>query len=229
MFPSLSDLLIRPERFFAARAAEAPDFRIPAIIVLCGAAISAAAAFMMSDLYAQMFAGAAIGGMGTFLGAISAVSAFVGFIIIWWLVMAGVFFLISMVFDGKGAFQRTLVNVGYGLLPLVIGSVFTLALTLYYMPRVVVPSVRNLQDPSAIQQAILGLMHDPAMREFTQISGIITIIFLIWAANIWIFGVRQARELTLRNAAITVLIPVVISIAYTVFTLVFGVPVPGGT
>ena len=50
-------------------------------------------------------------------------------------------------------------------------------------------------------------MHDPAMMEFTQIATIISIVFLLWSANIWIFGVKHSRQLTLRNAAICVAAP----------------------
>ena len=45
-----------------------------------------------------------------------------------------------------------------------------------------------------IKDASKALMHDPAMMEMTQIISIISIVFLLWSANIWIFGMRNARQ-----------------------------------
>jgi hypothetical protein len=73
-----------------------------------------------------------------------------------------------------------------------------------------------------------GIFEDPAFREFTQISAIISAIFLAWSANLWIFAVRHARTLSLRNAIIVVLIPVVIFLIYTLYMAFIGTPFSGG-
>jgi len=52
-----------------------------------------------------------------------------------------------------------------------------------------------------------------------QVAGIVSILFLIWSANIWIFGMKYARNLSTRDAALTVGIPVGVYILYTVITL----------
>jgi hypothetical protein len=62
-------------------------------------------------------------------------------------------------------------------------------------------------------------MHDPAMMEMTQITLLISIVFLLWSANIWIFGIQNARNLSTRNAALCVAIPVVPYILYLVYTM----------
>ncbi len=62
-------------------------------------------------------------------------------------------------------------------------------------------------------------MHDPAMTEMTQIISVISIVFLLWSANIWISGMKNARQLSERDAALCVGIPVVIFILYTIFTM----------
>ena len=142
--------------------------------------------------------------------------------------MAGVFHVISMIFKGSGKFARTLASTGYGLLPTVIGSVITTLILLTYLPRISVPVVRNLQDPAVVQNAMQELMLDPAMKEFTQVSMAISILFLVWSANIWIFGVRQARGLALKQACITVIVPVTIFILYLVYVTFSGFLIPGG-
>jgi hypothetical protein len=44
-------------------------------------------------------------------------------------------------------------------------------------------------------------------------------LFMLWSANIWVFGLKHARNLSTRNAVITVAIPVLAYIAYTVWQL----------
>lgn len=224
---NLLDLLVRPERFFSAQEGKEPDLKVPAAIALVGAVIAAASGYALSGLYSELFSG--IGeGMGAFMGIITAASAFIGFLVMWWIVMAGAFHVISIPFKGKGKFTRTLANTGYGLVPVIIGSIVSMAVLLTYLPRITVPVIRDIQDPAAIQKAMQDLMQDPAMREYTQISLAISILFLIWSANIWIFGTRQAREITTRHAVITVAIPVAVFVIYSVYTLVAGVQIPGG-
>jgi hypothetical protein len=51
------------------------------------------------------------------------------------------------------------------------------------------------------------------------LSSLLGLIFMLWAANIWIFGVRYARVLSLRDAAITVGIPVALNMIAIVWQL----------
>ena len=67
--------------------------------------------------------------------------------------------------------------------------------------------------------ATKALMHDPAMMEMTQIISIISIVFLLWSANIWIFGMRNARQLSERDSALCVGIPVVVYILYIIYSM----------
>jgi len=183
---NLLDLLARPERFFSSLEGKEPDLRIPAAIAIVGAIIAAIAGYAMSGLYTELYAGIAEG-MGPVMGIFIIISAFIGFLVMWWLVMAVVFFLISLLFKGRGKFTHTLANTGYGLFPVIIGSFVTTLVFLSYLPRIVVPVIRNIQDPAVIQEAMQELMHDPAMMEYTWVSMAISALFLLWGANIWIF------------------------------------------
>jgi hypothetical protein len=42
---------------------------------------------------------------------------------------------------------------------------------------------------------------------------------MLWSANIWVFGLKHARTLSTRDAVITVAIPVLVYIAYSVWQL----------
>jgi hypothetical protein len=167
--------------------------------------------------------------MASFIGLFGAISAFIGFVLIWWIIFAGVFTVISMVFKGSGSFKRTLQCTGYGLLPVVIGSVISLLVALYYVPMIQAPVLTSFSDPAAIQRAMEGVLQDPAFREFTLISTVISIIFLAWSANLWIFGMQHARSLPLKKAAVTVLVPVIIYVAYVLFMAMNGIRLLGGS
>ena len=70
-------------------------------------------------------------------------------------------------------------------------------------------------------------MHDPAMLELTKVSAVIAVIFLLWSANIWIYAIKYARNLSIKHAAITVLLPIIIYIIYTLFMTFVGFSGPG--
>jgi len=215
----VADLLFAPARFFSALEGKEPGLGIPALIAGIGAVVSALAAYAISDLYAGMFAAAGTGmDMGMFMGLMGAAGAFIGFILLWWIVLAGAFHVVSVPLRGKGSFSGTLAATGYGLVPSVIGSALSAVTLLSYLPRITVPVIRNIQDPAVIQAAITEMMQDPAMQEYRMVSTAFTVIFLVWSANIWIFGMKWARKLDTRNACITVLVPVGIFIIYLLAT-----------
>lgn len=225
----LPSLLLRPDTFFSERIKEPENLKIPGIIVIIGAIIAAVGSYLISGIYEGLFTAAAGEGMASLLGIFGAVSAFFAFIIIWWVVFAGIFYLISMAFAGNGTFKRTLEFTGYGLVPVIIGSVISILVSLYYLPMVEVPVILNIQDPAAVQRVMSGIFEDPAFREFTQITAIISSLFLAWSANLWVFAIRHARTLSLRNAIIVVLIPVVIFMIYTLYMAFIGTLFPGGS
>ena len=224
----LPSLLLRPDTFFSERMKEPENLKIPGIIAIAGAVIAAAGSYLISGIYEGIFT-AAGEGMASLLGIFGAVFAFFTFIIIWWVVFSGIFYLLSMAFNGTGTFRRTLEFVGYGLVPVIIGSVISVIISFYYLPMIEVPVITNIQDPAAVQRVMSGIFEDPAFREFTQISAVISAIFLSWSANLWIFGVRHARVLSLRNAIIVVLIPVIIFMIYTLYMAFIGSPFAGGS
>ncbi|HNX17964.1 MAG TPA: Yip1 family protein, partial [Methanoregula sp.] len=162
----------------------------------------------------------AMAGMGSLILIAAVVAAFIMIFVVW-LIWAGAFFLISKLFKGTGSFERCLEVVGYGYVPQVIGSVIAVIAAMEYLPKVAVPALTSaaLTNPQQIQDATTALMQDPAMVEYTQISAVISIVFLLWSASIWIFGIKQVRNISMRDAALTVGIPVVLLIIYQIYTL----------
>lgn len=220
MVRSFTDILINPGAFFAETAGEQEErLTRPLIIVLAGGIVAAIYGYLVGGATAQMMADAMPG-----LDAIVTISTTIGALIgvfIFWLVWTAVIFALSMLFKGQGSFKRTLQVIGYGYLPQVIGTVISIIVAFEYVPKIVVPHITSamMQDPVAIQEATKALMQDPAMMEMTQIISIISIVFLLWSANIWIFGLQKARNLSPRNAALCVGIPVIAYILYLIYNL----------
>jgi hypothetical protein len=216
---SLIDILIRPGEFFQAAVTEKENLKIPGIIVLTLGIVSAVYAYLIGGLTGKMMAGL-MPGMESIIAAFTILGALLG-IFVFWAIWTGVFYLISSIFKGRGTFKRTLEFIGYGYLPQIFGSVLTVIIAIQYIPKVIVPEITSAatQDPQLIQEAAKNLMHDPAMMEMTQIISIISIVFLLWSANIWIFGMRNARQLSERDAALCVGIPVVVYILYIIYTM----------
>jgi len=219
MKKSLVNILIHPNAFFQDASAEKESLKIPGLIVLILGIISAVSAYLIGSLTAEMMAGI-IPGMESIIAISTVLGAFVG-IFLFWVIWTGVFYLISSFFKGQGTFKRSLEFVGYGYLPQIFGVILTILVALQYLPRVVVPRITSAaaQDPQAIIDATNALMHDPAMREMIQVASLISIVFLLWSANIWIAGMKSARQLSDRDAALCVGIPVVAYILYIIFTM----------
>jgi len=216
---SLFDLLFNPDRFFKNALGDTERLKIPAIIILAGAILAAGYGYLAGSLTASMM-DSAMGGLGGITIVVVILSAFAG-TFIFWIIWAGLFYLISKLFKGDGSLNRCLEVVGYGYLPQLFGAAVTLIAAFVYLPKVVVPHLTSsaLQDPAVITAATKALMQDPAMLAYTQIAAVVSVVFLLWSANIWIFGLKQARRLSMRDAAICVGAPVIVYIVYVVYAM----------
>jgi len=216
---SFIDVLLNPNAFFQNAMTEKENLKMPALIVLIGAVIGAVYGYMTGVLTADMMSGM-MPGMESIMLISVVVFSFLG-TFLFWIVFAGVFYLISMIFKGKGEFKRCLEVVGYGYIPQIFGTLISLVVALQYLPKIVVPkiSAAAAQNPQLIQEATNALLHDPAMVEMTQVAGVISIVFLLWSANCWIFGMKYARSLTMRDAALCVGVPILVYVLYMVYTI----------
>jgi hypothetical protein len=215
----LFTILMSPDTFFKKAITEKESLKIPALVVLASAFVATAAGFIIGGPAARMMSGIMPGMESIIMLSAVIITPVIVFGV--WLIWAGIMYALSTLFKGKGTFKKTLEFVGYGFVPQVLGTIITLIAALEYIPRVKVPQIAaaSLQDPQVIQDALKSLMHDPAMTEFTQITTLISIVFLLWCANIWIFGIKHARMLSMRDAAICVAVPVVGYIFYMIYNL----------
>ncbi len=206
---NIADLLFRPAAFFPAHlVGDKPDMKMPLAIVLLSGIVSAVSAAYVSSVTMAMMP-SEVAEMGTMLLGIGAVAAFIS-AVIFWVIIAGVFQGISALRGGKGDFQRTLAVAGYGSLPMVFGSILSSFIIYFSLSGV---TIRPVSDPMQISAAVTELMSGPSM----MMAGVISLIFVLWSANIWLFGMQEARSLSGKDALITVGIPVVV---YFLITLI---------
>jgi hypothetical protein len=209
------DVLTNPNGFFEARIKGKESLKIPALIVLISAIIGGVSAYLSSSIMMDAMSKALppeARGIMSFMPVGSAIAAVAGSFI-FWLIIAAIFFGISFIFKGEGKFTRTLEFVGYGYIPTIIGGLISAVLVYNFVTTVQIPVVT---DPAKIAEAIAPLMQSPTMI----LSSVIGILFMLWSANIWVFGLKHARNLSTKNALICVAIPVAAYVLYSVWQLV---------
>jgi hypothetical protein len=210
------DILINPNNFFEARMKGIESLKPPLLIVLIYGMISGIAAFLMAGVTIEMLSetlppealgiASTIGGISAFIGALVAS-------LIIWVAFTALFFGISWVFKGEGKFKRTLEFVGYGYIPMIISGIISAVLMYNFITTAQIPHVT---DPTEMAGIITPWMMKNPM---VQLSSIIGILFMLWSANIWILGLKHARNLSTKNALITVAIPVAAYALHTVWQL----------
>ncbi len=125
-----------------------------------------------------------------------------------WLMISGLFYVFSWLLAGQGKFTRVLEFVAYGFLPFIFSS----AISMVLMISMCYFSDFSMNDPLAIEKAMLK-------SPYMIASNAISIIFAIWSANIWVFAMVHSRSLSVKNAMITVGIPMGLYLIYILYTL----------
>jgi hypothetical protein len=203
-------VLTNPNGFFKEKITEEIEWKNPLIIMAFMAVVGTITIYttMMSTLQSFIdmdFLGTV--GQVIMVG-ILAIGSIIGVIFVW-ILYTGIFYVISVIFNGEGDFKRLMEFVSYGFIPNIAGSL----VSAYYTSKVFSNiDFASVTDPQAMQDMIYA---DPSMKIATALG----IIFTLWSANIWIFGLQYARNLSLKNAAITVGVPIGLSVLYTILTM----------
>jgi len=211
------EVLTNPNKFFETRMKGEESLKLPVFIVLISGIIGGISAFLSSSIMMEAMAKILppeAQGFMSFMPIGSAIGAVIASFIAW-LIIAAVFFGISCIFKGEGKFKRTLEFVGYGYIPTIIGGLISAVLVYNFVTTVQIPPI-TITDPTEIQEVITPLMKSPML----MLSSAVGILFMLWSANIWVFGLKHARNLSTRNALITVAIPVAAYILYSVYRMV---------
>jgi len=202
-----ANVLTNPDRFFGQRV-ENPSLWKPAVIVLL-----AAIASLGGQLVIFQSMGAAFGsGIGSIIGLVGLVVGFVG-IFLFWGVLAVLFYLISIAFGGKGGFLTTLKLTGWGYVPSIFSGIISSIATYSVLRDTTIP-----QSPQAVATFAQSIQNDPVLQTVSAIG----LVFTLWQGFIWTFALAHARDLELRQAAITVGIPVAVLLAFNLYSLFFS-------
>ncbi len=210
------DVLTNPNKFFEAKMREAESLKIPVLIVLIIGLISGTVAFLMVGITLEMISETLPPEARSIATTVGGISAFFGALVvslIIWVVFTALFFGISWLFKGEGTFKRTLEFVGYGYIPMIVSGILSAIIMYNFISTAQIPQVT---DPAELAEVITEWM---VKNPMVRLSSIIGIIFTLWSANIWVFGLKHARNLSTQHAVITVAIPVIAYILYSVYQL----------
>ncbi len=210
------EILISPKKFFEERSKKEPSLKLPALIVAVIGIITIGSSYPIGEMTGRMMAGIMPG-----LELITSISTAIGsFVTTWiiWLVATIVLFIMVLILKGQYSFKRMAEVAGVGMTPLIINGIFNLIMAFWYIPKVHVNPI-TITDPTRVQELVNGLFHDPMMMEYTLISSIIGIIFIIWCVNICAIGLNKTGEFNNKKAIIAAGVPGILYILFQFYSL----------
>jgi len=203
-------LITDPNRFFEGLKEKEIKIRKPMVIVTALAILVSAYQYFLMTKLSQAFPaeiakffmiGAYIGIIGSFIGIFAV-----------WLILAVIMHGISAFFDGKGSFRRTFEFTGYGFLPSLVGSAIIISISAYHISQAKIPEI-SIEQLQQNQDVFNEIMYYLISEDLIYSNLIINLAVTLWSLTIWTFAIKHAREIELRKAFITALIP----------TLLFGI------
>ncbi|MDI9395268.1 MAG: YIP1 family protein [Euryarchaeota archaeon] len=216
---NLNKLLFDPNSFFKEKLMNEISFKYPLLIILLIAVLSVISTILtMKNLLDSFFSGMdssmpASAMSTTVIGSI-AIGGFIGSFLPW-VILAGIFYSISYVFKSNGSFKRTLEFTGYGFVPQVFSSLVSLVVTYIMLSSTDLSSQGSMFMGQGVEQMFSN-------NPLFYASQIIGILCLLLSGYIWIFAVLHARDMSYKNAAITVCIPVGLAVVFHILTFLFA-------
>lgn len=209
----MNELLFNPNMFFSQKLKKDISFKYPMLIILIKALFTIGLSILLINYLKNSLSSGANWAIsiGSLIGATGGLlMAFAH-----WFILAGVFYITSSFFDSKGSFSRTLEFVGYGFLPLIFSSFANLIIMYQLLPSFDFSS----QDSQLMIQNINQILLNNPLGYISQIIGILCILL---SANIWIFALLHARNMSLKNATLSICIPVGLYLIYQIYSLIGG-------
>lgn len=131
-------------------------------------------------------------------------------ILFFWVGFAVAFHAISFAFESEGRFLDTLVLVGWGYVPSAAYYVLATGINYYVFSNTTFPN-----DPTAISSFVRDLQNKPILIAL----GLLGIVFTLYRGYLWVFAVKHARNVNLREAAIIVGIPVGLKVLWDLYNV----------
>jgi hypothetical protein len=209
----MKTLLFNPNLFFSEKLKTEVSFKYPLLIMLVTSLIAIGSSFLIMNKIKESLPSEASSFMlFVILGGV--IGALIG-TFVYWIILTGIFYLISSVFHSVGSFKRTLEFVSYGFVPQIFSGVVSLFVFYTLLPTLNASS----QNPQLFAENLTKMLANNPLSLTAQTFGILC--FLV-SANIWVFALIHARNMSVKNAIITVGIPVGISLIYQAYLLIGG-------
>lgn len=184
------DLLLNPDKFFAEN--KEMSFKFPIAVVAVSGIVSAISAYSVTSSVLERIQIDQELNLLPLISALAGISAFLS-VFLFWIIITVILYALSAVFKGKGNFTTLMKFLAFSYIPSIILSPFYLYL-----------STELLRSPTA---------------ENFYASIIFSGVIAIWQFFYFVFAVKNARELSIKNSAIVCAIPIVIWFAYSIHSL----------
>lgn len=205
----IGELFTDPDGFFERAAAEDELAKPAGVILLVG---------VVGALSSLPVLRATVAAMPPEAGSFAALAyvfgiggALVGAFVLWALYAGTMHVISTLAFDAEGSFRRTLAVTAWGFVPAIFAAVVSGGLAYVAFQSITIPS-----DPAETAGFARALQSDPRL----QLASVLGIAFLLWQGFLWTFAVSHARNLRIREAVITVSVPVGIDVLWRVVNLV---------
>mgnify|MGYP001228289570 CR=1 FL=1 len=210
----MKDLLFNPNLFFSEKSKNEVSFKYPILLVLIYSVISIGSSILMMN---KMKGILPLDGNSFISTAVTLGSVIGGFFgaFLYWIILAGIFYFISFLFNSNGSFKRTLEFVGYGFAPQILGAIANLFVMYYLLPSVPISSQSPQLFAESFKQAL-------ANNPFSFAAETFAILCFLLSANIWVFALVHARNMSTKNAILTIGVPVGLTLIYQVYSLIGG-------
>lgn len=199
----VSEIIVEPYAFFEERD-PASRRSISVFIVLLAVVSTISGGLLLLDRIAQIVPESAelFVAVGFSLGILSSIVGVFGT----WIILATVFHSIATVYyDRNGNLRNTIYTVAWGFIPVIFNGIVTAFFMYMLLQQANFPA-----DPGEINQYLQQLK---STRMF-QMTKILSIAFFIWQGMIWHAAITSLYDLSARESAVTVSIPLLFILGY---------------
>lgn len=191
-------VLYDPDEFFRERA-ENPDLLAPGIVVFVVGILGVVRGWLILNTIGDLLTSTE----STIFAIIQMAGSFGSILtsFLMWFVLAAVFFIIAQFFDGTGTYKKTLKLTGWGFVPAIFAGIVTAAAM--YLAIQTIPPPESMEGLSTYSLEL----RDQPVFVFDAVFGA---ALVLWQGFIWTFAVKHAMKLDLRDATMTVAVPVIL-------------------
>lgn len=194
-----------PNRFFADRSSE-PGLRGPLILVTGLVVLTIFHAYPLlrgltaSDLNSH--------GPFVLIVLVSGIAGGLSINLIW-LLYAAILHGMSAYFDAQGRFRNTVKLIGWGFLPLLLAAAFSVLASGFAIAEI--PPSKLSGGASAIEVY--------RSHPYVRLAKLLRVVFTVWAGHLWMFGLKHARNISLRQSGIVVSVLVISILSWEVWNI----------